>query len=140
MYIGNVILLILNLPLVPLFAQILRLPGYVLYPVILGVSIIGVYSVDQTLLDVWLVVGFGVLGYLMRRLDYPAAPLILGLVLGDLMENAVRQSLMMSNGDIAILYSRPLAATMLLFAAAILVGPSFRQINSWRLKAAEQEG
>jgi len=140
MYIGNVILLILNLPLVPLFAQILRLPGYVLYPVILGVSIIGVYSVDQTLLDVWLVVGFGVLGYLMRRLDYPAAPLILGLVLGDLMENAVRQSLMMSNGDVAILYSRPLAATMLLFAAAILVGPSFRQINSWRLKAAEQEG
>jgi len=122
-----------------LFAQILRLPGYVLYPGILGVSIIGVYSVDQTLLDVWLMVGFGVLGYLMRRLDYPAAPLILGLVLGDLMENAVRQSLMMSNGDIAILYSRPLAATMLLFAAAILVGPLFRQVNSWRLKAAEQE-
>jgi len=139
MYIGNVMLLILNLPLVPLFAQILRLPGYVLYPVILGVSIIGVYSVDQTLLDVWLVVGFGVLGYLMRRLDYPAAPLILGLVLGDLMENAVRQSLMMSNGDIAILYSRPLSATMLLLAAAILVGPLFRQINSWRLKMAEQD-
>jgi len=139
MYIGNIMLLILNLPLVPVFAQILRLPGYVLYPVILGVSIVGVYSVDQRLLDVWLVGGFGLLGYLMRRLDYPSAPLILGLVLGDLMENAVRQSLMMSNGDISILYSRPLAATMLLLTALILVGPMFRQFNSWRVKAAEQE-
>jgi putative tricarboxylic transport membrane protein len=137
MYIGNLMLLVLNLPLVPLFAQILRLPGYVLYPLILGVSIIGVYSVDQRLMDVWLVGVFGLLGYLMRRLDYPSAPLILGLVLGDLMENAVRQSLMMSNGDISILYSRPLAATMLLFSAAILAGPLFRQVNSWRLKAME---
>ncbi|MBI3044031.1 MAG: tripartite tricarboxylate transporter permease [Betaproteobacteria bacterium] len=139
MYIGNLMLLVLNLPLVPVFAQILRLPGYVLYPVILGVSIVGVYSVDQRLMDVWLVGGFGLLGYAMRRLDYPSAPLILGLVLGDLMENAVRQSLMMSNGDISILYSRPLAATMLLFTAAILAGPMFRQFNSWRLKATEQE-
>ncbi len=139
MYIGNLLLLVLNLPLVPVFAQILRLPGYVLYPLILGVSIVGVYSVDQRFMDVWLVGGFGLLGYLMRRLDYPSAPLILGLVLGDLMENAVRQSLMMSNGDISILYSRPLAATMLLLTAAILAGPLFRQVNSWRLKAMEQE-
>jgi len=139
MYIGNVILLILNLPLVPVLAQILRLPGYVLYPVILGVSIVGVYSVDQRLFDVWLVGGFGLLGFLMRRLDYPAAPLLLGLVLGDLMENAMRQSLMMSNGDISILYSRPLAATMLLLTAVLLAGPLFRQVNSWRLKASEQE-
>jgi putative tricarboxylic transport membrane protein len=138
MYIGNLMLLVFNLPLVPLFAQILRLPGYILYSGILGVSIIGVYSVDQSLFDVWLVAAFGLLGYLMRRLDYPPAPLLLGLVLGDLMENAVRQSLMMSNGDISILYSRPLAATMLLFTAAILVGPLFRQVNTWRLKAAEQ--
>jgi putative tricarboxylic transport membrane protein len=139
MYIGNVMLLILNLPMVPLFAQILRLPGYVLYPVILGVSIVGVYSLDQRLFDVWLVGCFGLLGFLMRRLDYPSAPLILGLVLGDLMENAVRQSLMMSNGDVSILYSRPLAATMLLFTAAILAGPLFRQVSSWRLKAMERE-
>jgi len=138
MYIGNVMLLIFNLPLVPLFAQILRLPAHILYSGILGISIVGVYSVDHRLFDVWLVTGFGLLGYLMRRLEYPAAPLLLGLVLGDLMENAVRQSLMMSNGDIAILYSRPLAATMLLFTAAILVGPLFRQVNTWRLRAAEQ--
>ena len=83
MYIGNVMLLVLNLPLVPLFAQMLRLPTYVLYPVIFGISIIGVYSVSGSLFDVWLLAGFGLLGYLMRKLDYPSAPLILGLVLGD---------------------------------------------------------
>ncbi|MBI4207739.1 MAG: tripartite tricarboxylate transporter permease [Betaproteobacteria bacterium] len=139
MYIGNVMLLILNLPLVPLFAQVLRLPAYVLYPVILGVSIIGVYSVDERLFDVWMVGGFGLLGYLMRRLDYPAAPLILGLVLGDFMERALRQSLMMSAGDLSIIYTRPMAVTMLFLAVAILLTPMFRRANAWRLKAAEQE-
>ncbi len=139
MYIGNVMLLILNLPLVPLFAQILKLPGYVLYPVILGVSIIGVYSVDQRLLDTWLVAFFGLLGFLMRKTDYPAAPLILGLVLGDLMENAVRQSLMMSQGDVSILYTRPLALVILVMTAAVLLGPLFRQVASWRTKVADQE-
>jgi putative tricarboxylic transport membrane protein len=139
MYIGNVMLLILNLPLVPLFAQVLRLPAYILYPVILGVSLVGVYSVDERLFDAWLVGGFGLLGYVMRKLDYPAAPLILGLVLGDFMERALRQSLMMSAGDLSILYTRPMAVTMLILAVAILAAPLFRRANAWRLKAAEQE-
>ncbi len=139
MYIGNIMLLILNLPLVPAFAQILKLPGYVLYPMIMGISIIGVYSVDQRLLDTWLVAFFGLLGYLMRKVDYPAAPLILGLVLGDLMENAVRQSLMMSQGDISILYTRPLALVILVMTAAVLIGPLFRQVSAWRNKVADQE-
>jgi putative tricarboxylic transport membrane protein len=139
MYIGNVMLLIMNLPMVPVFAQILRLPGYVLYPLILGVSIIGVFSVDQRLLDTWLVTFFGLLGFLMRKVDYPAAPLILGLVLGDLMENAVRQSLMMSQGDAAILYNRPLALVILIMTALVLIGPLFRQVAAWRGKVADQE-
>jgi putative tricarboxylic transport membrane protein len=139
MYIGNVMLLILNLPLVPVFAQILRLPAYILYPVILGVSIVGVYSVDHRLFDTWLVGFFGLLGYLMRKVEYPAAPLILGLVLGDLMENAVRQSLMMSGGEVSILYSRPLAAVMLVLTVMVLVGPMFRRLDFWRVKMAEQE-
>lgn len=138
MYIGNLMLLVFNLPMVPLFAQILRLPAHILFSGILGISLIGVYSVDQRSFDVWLVAAFGLLGYVMRRLDYPAAPLLLGLVLGDVMENAVRQSLMMSNGDVAILYSRPLAATMLSFTVAILAIPLFRQVNEWRLRVAEQ--
>ena len=83
MYMGNVMLLILNLPLVPLFAQILRVPYYVLYPGILGVSIIGVYTVDNSLFDVWMLGLFGLLGYFMRKLDYPSGPLVLGMVLGQ---------------------------------------------------------
>jgi putative tricarboxylic transport membrane protein len=135
MYVGNVLLLVLNLPLIPLFAQILRLPAYVLYPVIFGVSIVGVYSVSGSRLDVLMLVGFGLLGYGMRKLDYPAAPLILGLVLGDSMERALRQSLMMSQGDLGILISRPIAAVLLALAAIILGIPSVRRANAWRMKA-----
>ena len=112
MYIGNVLLLVLNLPLVPLFAQILRLPYYVLYPLILGISIVGVYSVNNSLFDVWMMGLFGLLGYLMRKLDFPAAALILGMVLGDGLERALRQSLMMSQGDITILAARPISGNL----------------------------
>ncbi|MCC7485235.1 MAG: tripartite tricarboxylate transporter permease [Burkholderiales bacterium] len=135
MYVGNVMLLVLNLPLVPVFAQILRLPAYVLFPVIFGLSIVGVYSVSGSLFDVWMLAGFGLVGYAMRRFEYPAAPLILGLVLGDSMERALRQSLMMSQGDISILVSRPISATMLALTAVILIGPLFRRANEWRVKA-----
>ena len=135
MYVGNVMLLILNLPLVPLFAQILRLPAYTLFPFIFGISIVGVYSVSGSLFDTWLLTLFGLLGYAMRKLDYPAAPLILGLVLGDAMERALRQSLMMSQGDPAILVSRPMSATMLFLAVLILLTPLFRKANALRVKA-----
>src|SRR6266481_2012159 len=101
MYIGNVILLLLNLPLVPLFAQILRVPVYILYPGILGISVVGAYSVSGRLFDIWLLAGFGLLGYLMGKLKYPAAPLILGFVLGSAMERALRQSLTMSQGEVS---------------------------------------
>jgi putative tricarboxylic transport membrane protein len=135
MYIGNVALLIMNLPLVPLFAQILRVPAYALYPGIFGLAIVGVYSVSGSLFDAGLLAGFGLLGYLMRRLDYPAAPLILGLVLGDNMERALRQSLMMSQGDLSILVSRPGSATMLALALLLLISPLFRRANAWRVRA-----
>ena len=78
---------------------------------------------------------FGLLGYAMRKLDYPSAPLILGLVLGDGMERALRQSLMMSQGDLSILVSRPISATMLFLAVLILIAPLFRRANAWRVKA-----
>ena len=135
MYIGNVMLLVLNLPLVPLFAQILRLPAYVLYPAIFGLSVVGVYSVSSSLFDVWMLAVFGLLGYGMRRLDYPAAPLILGFVLGDSMERALRQSLMMSQGDLSILVSRPISATMLFLTVLILIAPLFKKANAWRVRA-----
>jgi putative tricarboxylic transport membrane protein len=139
MYIGNVMLLVLNLPLVPLFAQVLRAPVYVLYPVIIGLSLVGVYSASGSLFDLALLVGFGLLGYVMRKLDYPAAPLILGLVLGGAMERALRQSLMMSEGSLTILVARPLSAAMLGCALLILLIPLFTTLNSLRLRALEEE-
>ena len=140
MYIGNVLLLILNLPLVPLFAQILRLPYYVLYPLILGISFVGVYSVNNSLFDVWVMGLFGLLGYLMRKLEFPAAALILGMVLGDSLERALRQSLMMSQGDIAILVTRPISGVLLSVAALILCLPLVRKVRYWRVEAIEREG
>jgi putative tricarboxylic transport membrane protein len=128
-------LLVLNLPLVPLFAQILRLPAYALFPAIFGISIVGVFSVSGSLFDVWMLAAFGLLGYAMRRLDFPAAPLILGFVLGDAMERALRQSLMMSQGDLTILVSRPISAVMLALAVLILISPLFRRANAWRVRA-----
>jgi len=132
MYIGNVMLLVLNLPLVPLFAQVLRAPAYVLFPIILGVSMVGVYSTSSSLFDVGLLAGFGLLGYLMRKLDYPNAPLILGLVLGGAMERALRQSLMMSDGSLTILFARPISAVMLSLALLILLIPVVSRVNAWR--------
>jgi putative tricarboxylic transport membrane protein len=140
MYVGNIMLLVLNLPLIPLFAQILKLREYILYPIIFGISIVGVYAVSSSLFDCWMLVFFGLLGYAVRRLDYPSAPLILGLVLGDSMERSLRQSLMMSQGDLGILVSRPISATMLVLAVALLCVPLFRRANAWRIKALEENG
>jgi putative tricarboxylic transport membrane protein len=140
MYVGNVMLLVLNLPLIPVFAQILKLREYALYPVIFGISLIGVYSVSGSLFDCGLLAVFGLLGYLMRKLDYPSAPLILGLVLGDAMESALRQSLMMSQGSLSILVSRPMSATMLILALGLLALPLFRKFNRWRVQAIEENG
>src|SRR5687768_14264361 len=137
MYIGNAMLLVLNLPLVPLFAQVLRTPAYILYPIILGISIVGVYSTSGSLFDVWMLAGFGLVGYLMRKLDYPSAPLILGLVLGGALERALRQSLMMSDGSLSILVSRPVSAVMLSLTLLILLIPLFNKFNAWRLKALD---
>jgi len=140
MYIGNVVLLILNLPLVPLFAQILRLPVYILFPIILGISIVGAYGASGRIFDLALLVGFGLLGYLMVKFEYPTAPLILGFVLGDAMERALRQSLMMSQGDLATFVQRPISAIMLGLAALILLSPLLRRFNQARVRAIAENG
>jgi len=138
MYIGNVVLLILNLPLVALFAQLLRVPAYVLQPLILGVAIVGVYASDASMFQLGLLALFGLVGYAMRKLDFPTAPLVLGLVLGDPMERALRQSLMMSQGHISILL-RPIPAVLLVFAALLLAVPLFRKLNAIRVQMLESE-
>jgi putative tricarboxylic transport membrane protein len=138
MYIGNVLLLVLNLPLVALFAQLLKLPAYMMYPLILGVSIVGVYTSGNSMFQVGLLCAFGLMGYLMRKLDYPSAPLVLGLVLGDSMERALRQSLMMSQGDMSILF-RPIPSVLLAIAALLLAVPLFKRFNSMRMEVVDKE-
>jgi putative tricarboxylic transport membrane protein len=138
MYVGNVVLLVMNLPLVGVFAQILRVPIYVLHPIIIGVSIAGAYGISGNMFDIGLLVAFGALGYGMAKLDFPMAPLILGFVLGDAMERALRQSLTMSQGDPTILVDRPISAVLLILAALILVSPLLRRFNSLRLQAIHE--
>ena len=139
MYIGNVALLILNLPLVPMWASILRFPYYVIYPAILLISIVGVYSVHGSMFDVWMLLLFGMLGYAMRKLDIPAAPLVLAFVLGPLAERALRQSLVMSQNSIDIFLTRPLSLALLIIAAALLIAPFFGRTKELRQVVLEEE-
>jgi putative tricarboxylic transport membrane protein len=138
MYIGNIVLLVLNLPMVPVFAQILRLPVYVLFPFIFGISIVGVYGTTGRMFDLGLLAGFGLLGYLMGKLKFPLAPLILGFVLGDAMERALRQSMMMYGGDFTEIFRRPIAATMLALAGVVLVLPLLTYFNRLRMQAVAE--
>jgi putative tricarboxylic transport membrane protein len=122
------------LAFVPAFASILRLPFAILTPLIVFVCAIGAYAVSNSMLDVWYMVLFGVVGYVFKKLDYPLAPLVLALVLGDLAENALRQSLIMSQGSLLIFFQSPIsafisAAALLLFALPAL-GPLVRRLRA----------
>jgi putative tricarboxylic transport membrane protein len=123
MLIGNVILLIMNLPLAGVFARLLSVPYSWLYPPIIALCIAGVYSQSNSIEDCWLLVGFGLIGWLMRRHDWPMAPMVLGLVLSPLFESAMRQSLTMSLGDPTIFVARPLSAGLLACAVLALAVP-----------------
>ena len=126
--VGNVILLILNLPLIPLWVKILKIPRPILFAFILGFCVIGAYSINSEMFDVGLMAAFGVLGYLLKKLDIPLAPLILTLILGPLMEQSLRQSLEISRGDFSILFTRPISAALIVIAAvfAVRVEPADR--------------
>jgi putative tricarboxylic transport membrane protein len=118
MYIGNIILLAMNLPLAGLFARLLKIPYSWIYPPILAICITGVISHANSIGDAWVMFGFGVLGWLMKRYDWPAAPMVLGLVLGPLFENTLRQSLTLAHGSGMIFLSRPISAVLI--AASVL--------------------
>jgi putative tricarboxylic transport membrane protein len=133
MYIGNVILLVLNLPLAGLFARLLKVPYRWLYPPILALCIAGVYSQANSLEDCGLLVAFGALGWLMKRYDWSMAPMILGLVLGPLFESALRQSLTLSHGSSAIFVTRPLSGGLLAIALIAVTVPLW--IPLFRAKA-----
>lgn len=130
MYIGNVILLILNLPLVGVFASILRLPQHFLMGLILLLCLVGTYSVNNSFLDLYILIIMGVVGYFLRKLKFDLAPLILGLVLGPMLEKTFRQSLFMSRGDVWVMISRPLTAVLLSVGlAAMILPPLLRRLK-----------
>jgi putative tricarboxylic transport membrane protein len=134
MYLGNAMLLILNLPMVGLFIQILRIPYPILAPLILLFCLVGAYSTSSQAADVLVMVVFGVVGYLMRKFQFEAAPLVLALILGKPMEEALRQALGISQGSFAIFVTKPISLALLLATAASLFAPAIAW--AWRRKRA----
>ncbi|MGE5674850.1 MAG: tripartite tricarboxylate transporter permease [Mycobacterium leprae] len=138
MYIGNALLLVLNLPLVGLFARMLDLPKNMLLPFIIAFSFLGVWATSTSTFDVVMLVIAGVIGYFMRQLDFPAAPMLLSLILGDLLEQAMRQSLTLYDGNPMIFLIRPISLSLLILAGLFLLWPTFQRRAEKRL-AKEQE-
>jgi putative tricarboxylic transport membrane protein len=125
-YVGNVILLILNLPLVGIWVKILRIPYGLLFGIILAFMIVGAYSVSNSTFDILIMALFGVVGYFLRKMDFPLAPVVLTLILGPMMERSLRQSLEMSQGDPRIFLESPIAVVLLASTALILIAPAFK--------------
>src|SRR5690348_8303477 len=123
MYLGNIAGLLVVLTTVPLFAAILRVPFSIIAPVIVVICVIGAYTVHNAMLDVWFMLGFGVIGYVFKKLDYPLAPLVLALVLGDKAEDSFRQAMLVSQGDVSIMWSNPLVGTITGLALLLLLWP-----------------
>ncbi len=129
MYVGNVILLILNLPLIPLWVQVLRIPDKILYPLIILFCLVGAYSINNSVFDIGVMVLFGIIGYLLKKFDYEAAPLILGFVLGPMFEVNLRRSLLMSQGSFGIFVERPIAIVALIICAILITLPIYQAIR-----------
>jgi putative tricarboxylic transport membrane protein len=140
MYIGNVMLLVLNLPMIGMWVQLLKLPYNILFPLIILFTIIGVYCSSNNVFDVYVMIAFGVIGYFMRKLGYEPAPLVLAFVLGPMLENNLRKSLILSQGDLSTLVTRPISAACLLLAVVLLVGPLLPALRKKREMVALDEG
>jgi len=138
MYMGNLMLVILNLPLVGIWVQVLRIPYHILFPLIILFCLVGVYSIDNSVVDIIIMIVFGLIGYFMKKTDYEGAPLILALVLGGIFENALRQSLMLSDGSLTIFFSRPISLGFLIAAIFILLIPFI--LGKKRLALGVDEG
>jgi putative tricarboxylic transport membrane protein len=143
MYVGNVVLLILNLPLVGIFVNVLRVPYPLLYPAILVFCVLGVYAVNGSAVDVGIMTVMGALGYALRKFDFETAPVVLGLILAPMMEMSFRQSLAMSSGSYAIFINRPIAVAMLIAGLALLslsVAPFLMKTLDWRQRLGIDTG
>ena len=120
MYVGNVMLLILNIPLIGVWVSMLRIPLHVFLPFIIMLATIGSYSVRNSMLDVYAFLFVGILGYLLRKFDFQLAPMVIGLVLGPLIEKHLREGLFMSLGELSVFYSSPIAITIWVLVLLIL--------------------
>ena len=141
MYVGNLMLLLLNLPLVGLFVNLLRIPYAYLYPLIIMFCVIGVYEVNHSIVDVWIMLIMGALGYGLKKFGFDPAPLVLGLVIAPLFEMSLRQSLIMSNGNWLIFLQRPIALTLVVVCAVLLAMSALSMLRAqrdWRAKMAEE--
>jgi len=134
MYLGNVMLLILNLPLIPLWVKMLKVPYAILFPLILVFCLIGVYSLNFSQVEIGLMIGFGVLGYMMRKFKFEMPPLILALVLGPMMESNLRLSLLLSRGDPTVFVRRPISAVFILVSAMLIVSSLIPGIQKRRAR------
>ncbi len=132
MYVGNLMLLVLNLPLIGIWIQILKVPYPILFPLILLFCVIGVYSLNNSIVEVGIMVLFGVAGYGLRKLDFEPAPLVLALVLGPMLELNFRQSLAMGDGRLLFFFERPISAVILAVAIVLLAVPLLRRGARWR--------
>jgi putative tricarboxylic transport membrane protein len=141
MYVGNVMLLALNLPLIGLWIQVLRVPYRILFPLILVFCLIGAYSLNNSTVDVLIMILFGVVGYLMRKFGYEGAPMVMAFVLGPMWESSLRQSLLMSKGKFSIFLNRPISLAAFVLTLALLVSPglSFFRKKKEILKTLEKE-
>jgi putative tricarboxylic transport membrane protein len=137
MYIGNIMLLVLNLPLIGIWVKILKIPYTVLFPLILLFCLIGVYSLNNNVGEIGLMLFFGGVGYFMKKFNYEAAPLVLAMVLGPMMENALRQSLIMANGSAAIFFTRPISLAVAFLVLVLLVLPMLPWVRKKREVIAE---
>jgi len=138
MYIGNAMLLILNLPLIGLWIQILKVPYRILFPLIILFCLIGVYSLNNSVVEILIMLVFGVIGYLMKKFDYEPAPLVLAYVIGPMLENALRQSLVISNGSFAIFFVRPISAFGIFLALFLVLSPLLPWMRKRRFIIVEE--
>ena len=143
MYLGNAMLLALNLPLIGIWVRILKIPYTILFPWIFLFCLIGVYTLNSNVIEIFIMLIFGVLGFIMRKTGFEGAPFLLALVLGPIMESSFRQSLLISHGDLSIFISHPISAVLLILGVACLLSqliPTFRKKKEGFLEKAIQEG
>ena len=132
MYVGNALLLLLNLPLVGMWVQVLKVPSRILFPLILLFCLIGAYSVNNSIFDLYVMIFFGGVGYLMRKFGYEAAPLVLAFVIGPVLEQALRQSLLISGGSLLIFITKPISAIALGIACLLLLSNLLPYFKKYR--------